>query len=238
MNPTLRLLLLLALAAAPRAGAALESAQLNPDNVLPTFPGGLQLQGITRGEVVVAVSVNTEGRVADFLVLGYTQESLARRCREALPEWRFTPARLDGVPVPTQLTLQVSFTLEGAVVSGNGLNHFFFDHLDSWGDGRLSYRLHHAGEIDRVPARVSTVTPKYAREAEQQGVRGKVRVNFYIDEEGRVRLPSVDSAPQPYLAEKAVAAVREWRFAPPTSLGEPVLVAASQEFDFSAAGGK
>ena len=236
MNITRKLMLFLALAAATQAGAAFESAKFNPDNVLPAFPGSLQLEGITRGDVLVAVSISDEGRVADFLVLGCTQEVLARRCREVLPDWRFTPARLDGVPVPTQLTLRVSFTLEGAVVSGNARNHFFFDHLDAWGDGRLSYRLHHADEIDQVPARTNTLAPKYAREAAQQGVRGKVQVNFYIDEAGRVRLPSVDAAPQPYLAEKAVAAVREWRFTPPTSHGEPVLVAASQEFDFG--GGK
>jgi len=236
MNIIRKLLVLLALAAAARAGAAFESARFDPDNALPNFPGSLQLQGITRGDVLVALSISDEGRVADFLVLGCTQEALATTCREALPGWRFTPARLDGVPVPTQLTLKVSFSLEGAVVSGNALNHYFYDHLGSWGDGRLVYRLHHADEIDRVPALTNTLAPKYAREAAQQGVRGKVQVNFYIDETGRVRLPSVDAVPQPYLAEKAVAAVREWRFTPPTSNGKPVLVAASQEFDFS--GGK
>jgi len=60
-----------------------------------------------------------------------------------------------------------------------------------------------------------------------------VEVRFYIDETGAVRMPAVDSDAHPYLAETAVTAVKEWRFAPPTHDGRPVLVAASQVFDFS-----
>ena len=57
-------------------------------------------------------------------------------------------------------------------------------------------------------------------------------VRFYIDEQGNVRLPSVTGQPNAYLTEQAMAAVREWKFAPVTSRGQPVLVAAQQEFTF------
>lgn len=232
MKNILKLLPLLVLAVLSPAQAAFESARFDPANVMPSFPAGLRVEGVTRGEVIVALSVSAEGRVTDSLVLGYTRETLADRCREVMADWRFTPAQLDGAPVPTQFSLQVSFTLEGAVISGNFLNHFFFDKFDQLGDGALSYRLHAAGEIDHQPGRVNVAAPKYAKEADRQGVRGKVRVYFYIDEQGRVRLPSVESVPQLYLAQQAVDAIRAWRFEPPTSAGQPVLVAASQEFEF------
>ena len=235
MKTITKLSLLLVFAAASRMEAAFESAQFDPANVLPAFPSGLQIQGITRGDVFVALGVTAEGRVSDSLVLGYTQESLATAVRGVVNQWRFAPARLDGAPVPAQFTMRVAFTLQGAVVSGDIVNHFFFDNFERMGDGYLRYRLHAADEIDRVPGRVNTVAPKYARQAEQEGVRGRVRVYFYIDEEGRVRLPAVDSELQPYLTEQAVAAVREWRFEPPTRGGQPVLIAASEEFDFSSA---
>jgi len=46
-------------------------------------------------------------------------------------------------------------------------------------------------------------------------------------------MPAIATAGEhPYLAEQAVLAVRHWKFAPPTSKGRPVLVAAAQEFDF------
>jgi len=48
-----------------------------------------------------------------------------------------------------------------------------------------------------------------------------------------VRLPAVTNPDvSPYLAEKAVEAVREWKFEPPLSHGAPALVAASEEFSF------
>ena len=71
-------------------------------------------------------------------------------------------------------------------------------------------------------------------EAEQKGVSGRVKVHFYIDEQGAVRMPAVPADAQPYLATVAIKALREWKFQPPTSRGRPVLVAAAQEFAFGA----
>lgn len=237
MKTILRISALLFLGALTATGlrAAFESARFDPDNALPRYPDSLLMEGITRGNVIIALSISAEGKVSDSLVLGYTQAVLATRCQEALKEWRFTPARLDGDPVATQITLTFNITVEGVVVSGNIVNHFLFDHFDRMGDGHFAYRLRAASELDRLPARVNTVATKYALEAEKQGVRGKVRVHFYIDEQGAVRLPAVDSAAESYLSEKAVTAIREWRFEPPTHLGQPVVVAANQEFDFSSA---
>ena len=63
-------------------------------------------------------------------------------------------------------------------------------------------------------------------------MRGRVEVRFYIDEKGAVRMPVVASDASSYLAESAVTALRDWRFEPARQNGRPVLVAASQEFDF------
>jgi TonB family protein len=231
---TIQLMLsILALVAATRATAALESAKLDPDSVMPQFPLPMQVAGITRGTLVVATSIGVEGKVTDSLVLGYTHESLIRPTLDVMKEWKFTPARLDGEAVPVQVVLTFEFTLEGAVITTNVINHFFFDHFARLGDGAFKYRVHTAGEIDRAPDLINSVKPKYAAEAEKQGIRGKVQVDFYIDEKGNVRMPAVTVGAHPYLSDQAVAAVREWKFTPPTHAGEPVLVAASQEFDFS-----
>jgi TonB family protein len=237
MKTYLRISALVALgvALATSAGAAFESIQLSPDNLLPQFPLSLRADGITKGNAIVAINVGADGKLTEWLVLGYTHEEFARQCVAALKEWQFTPAKLDGTPVPAMTELTFNFTLEGAVITTNITNHFLFDKFEGMGDGRYVYRMRGSSEIDRVPARVSTVAPKYALEAEKQGVRGKVAVWFYIDETGAVRMPVVDAAADPYLADTAVAAVRGWRFEPPTIHGEPVLVAANQVFDFSSA---
>jgi len=67
---------------------------------------------------------------------------------------------------------------------------------------------------------------------------GKVSVEFYIDETGRVRMPSVDlETNEAYedLSATAIAAVGQWQFEPPTVKGRPVLVVAHQDFTFQPA---
>ena len=235
MKNILRLSASLALGAllATTASAAFESLKLNPGNPLPEFPLPLKVDGTTKGKAVIALSVSDEGRVVDFLVLGYTHELFARSCVAALKEWRFTPATLDGTPVAVRTELTFEFTLEGAVISGNMTNQFLYHNIEGMNGGRLVYRPCSAGEIDRAPSRIAGSRPKYAVEAEKDGVRGRVEVSFYIDEQGAVRMPVVEPDTHPYLAESAVSAVRDWRFEPAMSHGRPVLVAASQVFDFS-----
>jgi len=231
---TPRLLLSVAVfATAALAGsAAFESARALPDNPMPIFPNGLRLTGVTEGRAIVAISVDRDGRVKDQLVVAYTDPHFARTTTDALRDWRFTPARLDGEPVPVQFDLSFEYRLEGAVVSSGILEHMLYDHLEKMGPRALSYRPVKAVAIDHAPVRVAGSEPKYALAAAKEGVHGSVVVRFYIDEQGNVRLPSVAGVPDAYLTEQAMTAVREWKFAPVTAGGQPVLVAAQQEFNF------
>jgi len=232
MKISSRLLSLAALALAVQSPAALESAKFDQDNVMPRFPIPMQMAGITRGNLVVATSINADGAIVDTLVLGYTNVALVNPTIEAIKTWKVTPARLDGETVPVQVVLSFDFSLEGAVITANIVNHFLFDKFERVGDGALAYRIHRANELDQAPTLITPVKPKYAFEAEKQGVRGKVQVEFYIDEQGAVRMPAIREMTHPYLAAQAVSAVRDWKFTPPTNHGRPVMVAASQEFDF------
>ena len=226
------LLALFSLAAAIPATAALESIKIEP-TLQPQMPYSLLQRGVIEGRVVVAIDVNAEGKMTDYLVVGYTHEPLVKPIVEALKTWQYQPARRDGVPIPAQIEVTVTMSATGAVISQTGT-----DMLDSFverilGD-QLKYRSRRTNEIDRIPLRTNTVSPKYAEDALKQGVRGKVQVHFYIDENGLARMPSIDTSDHPYLSEIAVEAVREWKFEPPTVKGNPVLVEASQEFTFGA----
>ncbi len=214
------------------ASAQFESARLHPDNVMPAYPPSLQTAGITRGYAIAAVSIDTEGKVQDAMILAHTNARLAEVTRQALAEWRFIPARLDGTPVPVQTELKIEFSLEGAVITSNLLNHFFFDNLEGMGDTAVQTVLCPATRLDRLPQLVTGDSPHYAEQAGKEGVRGRVQVHFYIDERGEVRFACAEPAGHPYLLEQAVQAVRRWKFDPPTSRGRPVMVAAVQEFDF------
>jgi TonB family protein len=218
--------------AALRASAEFQSAQVSPDNPMPQYPGGLKLSGITRGYAVVAVSIDTEGKVQDALVLAYTRQQFAWATLEAVRSWKFIPARLDGMPVPIRTEMRFDFTLEGAVITTNLESNFLSDRFDNVSDQAAVYRPGRIDRLDQPMVRIAGDAPHYSSAAAKAGVHGKVEVHFYIDEQGGVRLPAISGGQNAYLMEQAVAAVRNWKFSPPTSNGRPVLIAAAQEFDF------
>jgi TonB family protein len=215
--------------------AQFESVRFDPDNTMPPYPPSLLMDGITRGYAIVAVCIDTEGKVQDAMVLAYTHPQLADTALKALFGWRFIPARYHGAPVPVQTELKIEFTVEGAVISSNLLNHFFFDNFEGMGDRAVTTHVCPAAALDRLPQRIAGDPPHYAEAADKDGVRGRVRVHFYIDERGEVRFVCAQPDGHPYLIEQAVEAVRKWKFEPPTSRGEPVLVAAVQDFSFGGA---
>ena len=233
----LRIPLLLVITAATQALAAFESAKLSPDNYMPQFPASLIIDGVTEGHATFAVSVSPDGKLIESLPLAYTHEAFVRVCREVMKDWKIVPARLDGQNVPVQMELRFDFKREGVVETSsiNIANHFLESLVPGMADNRLAFRLTREKELDHPPVPIATVRPEYATQAEKAGVRGKVQVYFYIDQKGEVRLPSVTVEAHPYLSDIAVTALRQWHFAPPTRHGEPVLVAASQEFDFGSA---
>lgn len=197
----------------------------------PQLPPTMLMDGITQGRVVFVIDVDETGKITDSLVLSHSHPALAQSCLEALKSWRIKPALEDGKPVPVQTEITIDFAAEGVVVSrSSGLD--VEQYMQRLFGPRMSRSSDLASRLDAIPARINTVAPSYAREAEQKGIRGKVQVHFYIDQTGVVRMPSVEASPDPYLSAMAVAAVREWRFQPPTARGQPVLIAARQEFNF------
>jgi TonB family protein len=221
--------MLCALAAVP-ASAAIEPLKIEP-TYTPQLSPVMLMEGVTDGRVVVAINISADGKLTDWLVLAYTHRALVANCVEALKEWKFVAPRIDGVPVPVQTELTINFNAEGVVISRNTID---MEHYMGRIFGqRLSVTRRSASDLDAAPVVVAKVTPKYAAQAEQQGVKGRVTVHFYIDEKGAVRMPSVEGDAHPYLAQQAIAAMREWRFSPPTAKGKPVMVAARQDFQFS-----
>ena len=58
-------------------------------------------------------------------------------------------------------------------------------------------------------------------------------MSFFIDETGRVHVAADSGATRPEFAAAAVAAVKQWTFAPPMRKGAPTRVFAVQEFGFT-----
>jgi TonB family protein len=101
--------------------------------------------------------------------------------------------------------------------------------LQPGADDHYIFQSFHLRDLDHIPTPVEVVAPV----AKLEGAPRSVTVEFYIDEQGRVRMPAVDrEAADDTLAAAAVAAVEKWRFEPPVRKGRPVLVFAEQPFNF------
>jgi TonB family protein len=94
------------------------------------------------------------------------------------------------------------------------------------------YRPCRLQELDATPVPLVLVPPVYPAELAARGVHGAATVEFFIDETGAVRMPAVVRADFPELGDLLASAIRQWKFAPPTRRGRPVLVHASQTVGF------
>jgi TonB family protein len=95
-----------------------------------------------------------------------------------------------------------------------------------------AFRLCRPSELDQVPALVVRVPPYYGTDLAKQGIKGSVRIDFYIDETGAVRMPTLTAEDNGVLPMLALDALKQWKFSPPTTHGRAALVRAREEFRF------
>lgn len=198
------------------------------------FPPGLVLQGITEGTVRAVLNVDADGKLVDSLVTAYSHVELAQELNDVLRQWRYRPAVVRGDPVNARFEASFTFKAEGAVVSTVSFEQMASMAYRAAGE-RLYSTVSRPGDIDRPLALVHLVQPRHPGKAPRTGeTRGTVTVEFYIDAEGRVRMPAVVRMTDEAFGYAAIAAVQEWRFTPPTRNGRPTVVRATQEFVFPA----
>lgn len=192
------------------------------------YPSKLVDEGVDSGEVRAAISVDRDGNLKDCLITAYTMPEFADAVLAALKRWRYHPAKANGAPTASRSDLLFEFRNHGVVVqtlAGASVRRVFFDTLDE----HYQYKPSQLRDLDRIPTPVHVVTPV----ANSDDHMHKITVEFYIDEQGAVRMAAVSrEAAGDVYAAAAVAAVEQWRFEPPLRKGKPVLVLAEQEFNF------
>lgn len=78
------------------------------------------------------------------------------------------------------------------------------------------------GKLDRMPKPIDMPRPSYPVVMRDQGVDGKVVVEFVVDKNGDVRLCHATSATSPEFEAAAIAAVSQWKFHPGLKGGRAV----------------
>jgi len=197
----------------------------------PAFPSRLLQQGIVRGEAQIIFLVDATGKLGDHLITAYTHKDFAEVALMAIKTWKFAPSLAQGKPIGTVVDMRFIFEMNGVVVIDRKPGLILAS--EQWEtEGRFAYQPCPARQLDQPLKAVHVVKPIYPKELGDQGIDGKVLVEFYIDETGKARLPTASRASNEMLAMIAIAAVEQWQFEPPTRQGKPVLVCANQEFSF------
>jgi TonB family protein len=232
-----KLLLLASLCFSVGAAAAIPG--YTPMKIIQTeptyYPRAVENLGIIRGEARVSIQVDERGNLTDQLVTGYTHKAFADAATFAVKKWKYEPAWLNGEA--RGVTAELTFTFESHGLTIVNLTPTSYVEIrdyelrpNSYAYGRCSLR-----QLDRIPTPVKVVKPPYPVDASKKPRSADVTVTFYIDEQGRVRLPAVSpetSVNDEIFAAVAVDSVSKWEFEPPMSNGRPVLVFAQQDFNF------
>ncbi len=197
------------------------------------FPPSMTFNGITQGEARVVVSVDAEGKLVDCLVTGYTERAFADAAVSALKRWKYEPARAHGRATASRVEVLFNFKAEQAVVQLTTISESLHKRLISLLQERYTYQARPLRELDRIPTPIHVVPPAVPKGSVSPGRQHLVTVEFYIDEEGKVRMAAVERQDiDDIYAAAAVVAVEQWRFEPPLRRGRPVLVLAKQDFNF------
>jgi TonB family protein len=228
------LLLISALLAVPAFAADMPAASSSKHlKVIQTesmrYPLEMRMNGVRTGTVRAILQVDADGRLSDHLIIAYTKKPFADEVVRTITKWKFEPEVINGTPVASVVELTFDFRVDGIMLVQKLITEVV---RSDPGDDRFEYQVRSMKYLDKIPTPVNVVNPGYPKEYSDQGIVGKVVVDFYIDENGAVRMPAALVGSNPLLAGLAVNAVEKWQFTPPTYRGRPVMVHVQQTFNF------
>jgi TonB family protein len=200
--------------------------------VEPVFPAAVRQEGVAEGNATLAVSRNEAGEPIDILVLHASNPRLATAAVAAVRQWRFEPAKSDGL---APCVVRLGFKLEGMVIFPYGKKLDSSQAYEPTGaDLHVQVSIPQLQSLRQVPKVLAQPMPQYPAVLVDKGRQGSAAVRFYIDEEGRVRLPEVVEATSPEFGAAALTAVSQWRYEPPRKDGRSIVAADHWEFKFQA----
>jgi TonB family protein len=99
-------------------------------------------------------------------------------------------------------------------------------------NGGFGGEVYSAGGGVSAPALLVQVDPEYSEEARKAKYSGVVVLSIEVDQVGRTRNLRIAKGVGLGLDEKAIEAVKQWRFKPGLKNGKPVIVRAQIEVNF------
>jgi len=187
--------------------------------VNPIYPPDAKAAHV-EGAVVLHAVISKTGEVRDLYVVSGPAE-LQASALDAIGQWIYKPYLLNGQPTEVETTITVNYKLDDPRDSQS--------QDDESASGLVPRKI--GGGVS-APVLIYSAAAEYTEQAKKDKVGGIVRINFWVDEQGRVKHVRVLRGVGNGLDEKAVEAVKQYKFKPAMEGGEPVLVELNTEVNF------
>jgi TonB family protein len=220
--------------AAPNTVQATELPAAHPiSTVDPKYPKEAKKQK-RQGQVVLRVRIGVDGTVKDLSVVS-GEADFAAAATQAVKKWRFQPYFVDGKPTEAEQSVTISFVLPNDAPPPDSSYALSDDDFNKEVDARVA-----AGNLLRSllgpgvtpPKILHTTDPVYSQEARDARVQGTVLLRMILEADGVPGGIHVSRGMGHGLDEKAIEAVRAWKFAPATKDGKPVAVVVNIDIAF------
>ena len=200
----------------------------------PVYPAAAKAKRV-QGAVVLHAVISKTGTIGDLTAVSGPME-LVVAAAAAVQQWKYKPYLLNGEPTEVGTTITVNFSLAGPAEAPKpeGSN--------------ADVAPNRLGPGITPPLVIYKVDPEFSEEARKAHVSGAVQVGLWVDEQGNpthvhvVRGvgvgrdgqldPKYSKANTDALNEKAVEAVKQYRFKPAMEDGRPVAVQINVEVNF------
>lgn len=182
----------------------------------PVFPRDRLQDNVITGSATVSALIGPDGRVRESRILKASHPSFGLAARAMMEQWTFEPAKKNRQPSWALVSREVQFdsqTEHGYVPEDIRRMALRPDGLES---------LPRVTQLDRKPQPLFQASPVFPDTLRDAGVADTVIVEFVIDQDGSVRLPTPIRYRNEQLAWAATSAVARWRYERPTLEGRPV----------------
>jgi len=168
----------------------------------------------------MSMVIGADGVPAGIKVIRSLNSQVDQAAMNAIANSHFGPGTLDGEPVPVRIDVILRFV-------GNG--NYAFPRVLASGPPR---NLIHPRPFDTPPKAIHTVEAEFSDKARRAKLSGVVLIQMTVNEDGFPTDVHVTRSLGMGLDEKAVQAVRQYRFKPATKDGKPVAATISVEISF------
>jgi len=193
--------------------------------VNPVYPP-IARQARIQGTVVLRAVISKEGSIEKLtLVSGHPM--LVQAAIDAAKQWKYKPYLMNNEPIEVATDIQVNFTLAPSEPAAS--TSAAPDAQSVGGPGprpeesaETGGKLYHGGEGVSDPKVISQVDPEFAEKARRAGFQGLCVLSIIVETDGTPSNIRVTSKLGMGLDEKAIEAVKKWRFRPAMKDGLPV----------------